>query len=421
MPRPKFVKPLLIGVACTIPVGLVVGLSVNWDHTTFIAAVGSSGVKPFIESFGKAYHEAYSNFDVTVESGGTTFAVEQLAQGYTNIGNASNNPYYVVNQQGFADQWKTKKTLTLGWEGLVVMYALPRDLTPDAKNNFEIVINKDNILQLYAMFSCYHELKGAEWKEDFESLWYYAPQYVQDKITNEDDINLLKKAKIFPFVRSAGNTGANSSIAFTYYSNLTEHDDLSDLTDKQQKAFAGGEYGNDNPHMETDESNARAWQSFEKNGKPGAMVYLTTSFLSDANLQAMKEHDYKLAKYQGKYEGDAEQSILNDQGKLNLDCLCMTHGYNWYRPINVMVDIGLKKATDFIYWMYFGGTGLYQDIVKKRGAKPLNEKQMRTMCANELGDITKENLFALEATDIKLLTSREEPFATVYGAEDIWE
>ncbi|MCQ2956726.1 MAG: hypothetical protein MJ233_02555 [Mycoplasmoidaceae bacterium] len=53
------------------------------------------------------------------------------------------------------------------------------------------------------------------------------------------------------------------------------------------------------------------------------MVYLTTSFLSEANLKEMKEHDYKLAKY-----GNDAQSILDDQGKLNLDNICKANGYN---------------------------------------------------------------------------------------------
>ncbi|MCQ3908739.1 MAG: hypothetical protein MJ200_04325 [Mycoplasmoidaceae bacterium] len=69
------------------------------------------------------------------------------------------------------------------------------------------------------------------------------------------DEQICKSTKILPFLRSGGNTGANSSIAFTRYSNLVEFEDLPEI---QQKAFAGGNYGNDNPHMETDESNSRA-------------------------------------------------------------------------------------------------------------------------------------------------------------------
>ncbi|MCQ3914859.1 MAG: hypothetical protein MJ201_03720 [Mycoplasmoidaceae bacterium] len=72
---------------------------------------------------------------------------------------------------------------------------------------------------------------------------------------NTTDQEICKSTQILPFLRSGGNTGANSSIAFTSYSNLIDFEHLPEV---QQKAFTGGNYGNDNPHMETDESNSRA-------------------------------------------------------------------------------------------------------------------------------------------------------------------
>lgn len=426
MPKPKFVKPLLIGVACTIPVGLVVGLSINWDHTQYISAVGSSGVKPFIENFGKKYHKQNSKFDVTVESGGTTFAVEELAKGYTNLGNASNNPYPNIHDQGFTDRWQDKKTLTLAWEGLCLLYSLPKDLSQETKENFEIVINEDNILKLYGVFSCIHELKGEDWKSEYETLWYYAPQEVQNKITNSHDQDLLKSTKILPFLRAGGNTGANSSIAFTYYSNLRDFDEM---TDAQQKAFAGGQYGNDSPYMETDESNARAWQSFVTKDQDGSMVYLTTSFLTnDDNISQIKEHGYKLAKYQ--YPDQQPIGFDLDDIKTSLDSLGKnTNGYNWYRPINVMIDLDVQKSKDFLYWIYFGNNTQeqpqtfaidYYSTVYSLGAKPINMQQFSSMLAGE--GSYKDRLFAKQASDIELeKTRQEEIFKQVYGAEDIWE
>ncbi|MCQ3915453.1 MAG: hypothetical protein MJ195_01595 [Mycoplasmoidaceae bacterium] len=72
---------------------------------------------------------------------------------------------------------------------------------------------------------------------------------------DSDDEQICRSTQILPFLRSGGNTGANSSIAFTEYSNLVDFETLPPV---QQKAFTGGNYGNDNPHMETDESNSRA-------------------------------------------------------------------------------------------------------------------------------------------------------------------
>ncbi|XQP55099.1 MAG: substrate-binding domain-containing protein [Mycoplasmoidaceae bacterium] len=428
MSKPKFVKPILIGVACAVPVGLVVGLSVNWDHTQFISAVGSSGVKPFIEKFGKAYHEINSNIDVTVESGGTTFAVEQLAKGYTNLGNASNNPYLNIHDQGYASQWENKKTLTLGWEGLCIMYSLPNGLSKEARQAFDIVISEENIQDLYSVFSCIHNVPS--WQDGDDCMWRYMTAEAQASCNTRDE-QICKATKILPFLRSGGNTGANSSIAFTRYSNLVDFEDLPEV---QQKAFDGGNYGNDNPHMETDESNSRAWQSFVNTNKPGSMVYLTTSFLAkENNIKQIKEHGYKLAKYQAK---GSSTPIIFDLDHVNdsLDQICVTGKYNWFRPINVMLDINLKKAKDFLWWIYFGSASKEQVVTSYRddfeamihslGAKAIDlENNFSTMCKN--GTVSYENLFSTEATDLALeevrATEHEGLFKEVYGAEDLWE
>lgn len=408
MPKPKFIKPLLIGVACTIPVGLVVGLSVNWDHTQYIAAVGSSGVKPFIENFGKQYHKVFKNFDVTVESGGTTFAVEQLAKGYTNLGNASNNPYPNIVNQGYLDKWTNMKTLTLGWEGLCLVYSLPKDLSQEAKNNFEIVINSNNILHLYAVFSCIHELKNEQWQDDYDSLWHFAPASVQAKITNVNDQNLLKSTKILPFLRAGGNTGANSSIAFSYYSNLA---DFGQMTEAQQKAFSGGQYGDDASYMETDESNARAWQSVVNKKQAGSMVYLTTSFLtSPDNIKQIKDGGYKIAQYQNDEYDPVAINLDNIQESLQK--IATKGGYNWYRPINVMIDMNVQKSKDFLNWIYKAEA--YEKTVLSLGANPLSERQFNSM----LG--TDGQLFSPSASDIELVKTRIVT-TNVFGAEDLWD
>lgn len=424
MPKPKFVKPLLIGVACTIPVGLVVGLSVNWDHTQYISAVGSSGVKPFIEKFGKQYHKEFKQFDVTVESGGTTFAVEELAKGYTNLGNASNNPYPNIHNQGYADEWVNKKTLTLGWEGLCIMYSLPDGLSDSARNAFDIVISEYNIEDLYSVFSCIHNVPS--WEDGDDCMWRYMTADAK-AACNTTDQEICKSTQILPFLRSGGNTGANSSIAFTSYSNLIDFEKLPEV---QQKAFTGGNYGNDNPHMETDESNSRAWQSFVNTNKPGSMVYLTTSFLvNEDNIKQIKEHGYKLAKYLAA-DGLTPVGFDLDNVKESLKQICVVGQYNWFRPINVMLDINVKKAKDFLWWIYFGNdeSGAeysqdYIDAIFSLGAKPIDyNTNFTTMCVD--GNVSYENLFSIQATDIELAKVRESKtprFAKVYGAEDRYE
>lgn len=442
MPKPKFVKPLLIGAACTIPVGLVVGLSVNWDHTIFISAVGSGGVKPFIESFGKQYHNEYGQYDVTVEAGGTTFGITKLAQGYTNIGNASCNPYPIINKEnGLRDQWVNKKTFTLGWEGLVLMYSLPQRLSQEAKDAFEIVITSTNILPLYAIFSGHYGLKSGGWTDNMNSLWYFATDQAKAQIesleTGVQDKEVLMNTQIQPFERAGGNTGSNASIAFTYYSNLTNNYDMSDMTEEQQDAFASGSYGSDGlTIMQTDDSNSRAWDSFvaADKGQGGSMVYLTTSFIANENnRKEMAKHGYRLAGYLPK---NGDTPIFIDGTKQSLEKICSENGYNWYRPINTMIDLNLEKARDFVYWIYFGThedmlltnftadsfSQYYIDTVYAKGAKPVSYTLFHTMFRTDLSPIAstklKEMLLDLNASDLVLEETRAEPFDTVYGAMD---
>lgn len=428
MHKHKFVKPLLISVACTIPVGLVVGLSVNWTGMKYISAVGSSGVKPFIETFGKQYHSAFKNYDVTVESGGTNFAVEQIAKGYAQIGNASNNPYYTVKDTGYTNQWVNKKTFTLGWEGVVIMYKMPDGLSDKAKEAFEIIITERNIKQLYAIFSGYFELKGAKWDPNYEYMWRYMSNKAQEAC-NDEDREICQKTKIIPYVRSGGNTAANTSIAFSYYSNLCN---FSELTENQQKAFTGGQYGHDFKFIETDESNSRAWQSFVANDEAGSMVYLTTGFLAnEQNAKEIIKHGYRLAGYLPKGHDNEEDTIFFNKLE-DLDKMCVKNGYNWYRPINIMLDLNTKIAKDFVYWIYFDSredinlwnnrdwnlSDNYIKTIKKCGAKPLDKDHFLTMAVHEK-EWMKESIFDEMASDLKV--DRHELTGETYGAEEIWK
>jgi phosphate transport system substrate-binding protein len=75
---------------------LVAAFSNSWSNKTPISCVGSSTVKPFIEDLSKIYMQANPNVDITVEAGGSGFGIQQIAQGFANIGNASKDPYSTV-------------------------------------------------------------------------------------------------------------------------------------------------------------------------------------------------------------------------------------------------------------------------------------------------------------------------------------
>ena len=414
MPKPKFVKPLLIGCACALPVGLIVGLSVNWQHRQFLSAVGSSGAKPFIEAFGNAYHNENEKIDVAVESGGTIFAIEELSNGLTNVGNTSINPYpFIKNIQdgSYLYNWDNKKTFTLGYEGVVIMYHMPEGLSQKAKDAFDIIISQNNILQLYAVFSGFNELKDQEWKDEYGSMWFFMTDAAK-AACNSSDKAICQNTQIIPYVRSGGNTAANSSIAFTYYSNLVDY--LTSVTTNQFNAFAGGQYGTDRQCHETEEANSRAWELFNKDDLPGSMVYLTTGFvIPDGNQQMIKDAGYRFAKYLPK---DATEPV-SIQNKADLEKICVANGYNWYRPINCMIDLDDDKSKDFIYWIYANDS--YTKIMNEKGAKQLTLEQFKSMCYKN--EASKQAMFSPLVSDIKLEAERHGTlFAEVYGACDLW-
>jgi phosphate transport system substrate-binding protein len=71
-----------------------------------ISCIGSSGVKPFIENLSQDYMKSNKNVDITIDAGGSGFGIEQIANGFANIGNASKDPYNVVQKEsnGFRDK-----------------------------------------------------------------------------------------------------------------------------------------------------------------------------------------------------------------------------------------------------------------------------------------------------------------------------
>jgi ABC-type phosphate transport system substrate-binding protein len=92
---------------CLIPIGLVVGFSNSWFNKTPISCVGSSGVKPFVETLAGKYQKNHKKLDITVEAGGSGFGIEQIAKNYANIGDASKDPYTAVQpagDKGFRDE-----------------------------------------------------------------------------------------------------------------------------------------------------------------------------------------------------------------------------------------------------------------------------------------------------------------------------
>lgn len=400
MGRPKALKPILIGCACLVPVGLVVGLSVNWNNTTFISATGSSGARGIVNGFGQKYHQENPNFEVNAESGGTATGLKDASMGLCDIGNSTNNPYkFIYNEDGSPKfDWNNMKTFTLGWEGVALIYKMPDGLSDDAQEHFDVCINQNNINDLLAVFSAYDSPGWAEEEPEQASYLHFMTEDAISYLT-AGDITICRSTSIIPYVRSGGDRSASSSIAFSKCSHFTTN-----LTPEQTSAFEGGQYGNDRDYYETDESNAQAWSMFEYNDKPGQMVYMTTSFFNENNLKLIKEKGYKIAKY-----GEDEISLIDpNTGKFDLSKICVSGGYNWFRPINCSINIENENAIKFLTWIFNSLTrDDYKDLLAKYGIKRLDEEQI-----NSMGSLIPESL----ETDLVLEQTRKDQ---VFGAEEL--
>lgn len=405
-------KTILVSIACLVPTSLITCLSINWQHTLYISATGGAEVRQIVQSFGNAYHKQFKQYEITVESQGSIYGIEQLAKKNTNIANTTINPYDIVDDNWYLkNNWEFKKTFTLGWEGLVILYKLPNDLSQKAIDNFDIVINKDNISQLYAVFSGFNEWKNGKWNSEWGSIYYYLSQE-NKKQFNSNDVEICKNTPITPYVRVGGNTSAASSIVFSQLSGFVNA--FENLTNNQKNAFICGQYGNDRNLYQTNKANANAWTIFNINNIPGSMTYLTTSFLSIKNNQEkIKENGYKIAKYQNDngeitnldYESDFENvdNILNSNIYTN---------YQWINPINVIVDVNDKKTIKFIKWIYdTKNSEKYKSTILANGLYPLQENQLDTMFyGNDFDSID-------EVTDFKLATNEAKDHMLLYGAK----
>ena len=189
-------KPLKIALWCLVaaaPVALIVGLSIPNKSIQSISTVGSTDLKPFIEPLAVEYTKKNSQYDITVEAGGSDFGIEETAYGYANIGNATKNPFSKVKEQ-FKQEWieRKMKTVTLGWEGICVVYIPPKGISDSARSKLNTILdmNSNNIGNLYRTFSGYKD--GLLTDKPTFSL------FLNDKSLSANDKALFENQPIIP-------------------------------------------------------------------------------------------------------------------------------------------------------------------------------------------------------------------------------
>ena len=386
----KGLKITLWCVVAAVPVGLIVGLCIPQSGVTHISTVGSSGVKPFVETLSEDYTDYMKKqndeeYDITVDAGGSGFGIGQVAKGYTDIGNASKNPYEGV-QKEYQSQWQERdiKTITIGWEGICVVYIPPSGISNDAKSklNQTLDLNVNNITNLYRVFSGYSDGLPQQTKKPTFGL------FLNDEVNlSASDKEKFQQQKITPYARSGGSLTSGTASSFyesSHLENATEG-----LTDRQKNAFKYGTYGSDWKLYDTDEANSRAWDIFHRNNIPGSMVYLSSGFIK-ANEKLIKDSGYGILSYSG---------VSFDASKIKTD-----NGYNFYRPLNIMLSIEDEKSQSFAEYLISDQTA---DKWVNLGAKQVDQQDIDSMC--------KDGQFWVD--DIDITMSRYPEIETI---EELW-
>lgn len=363
----KWLKISLYTLVGAAAVGFVCAFAVPWSHSTIISCVGSSGVKPFVEEYAKTYSKT-NNVDINVDAGGSGFGISQIANNFTNIGCASKNPFEAVKDT-YRQNWISNKikTVTIGWEGICIVYIPPKGISNDINLNRVLTLNENNITNLYRTFSGFKD--GLPTEKPYLSLFLNTEEQL-----SQNDRDKFEHQEVIPYARSGGSLTSGTAASFFEGSHFGDCS-TNGLTEAQKAAFVNGNYGKDFRLYDTDEANSRAWSVFNKNNIPGSMVYLSSSFVQK-NYDLIKSSNCGILAY-----NNTEYNVEDISIK-----------YNFFRPLNLMLSINSNIQTQkFIqdvinYSINIGFTNL--------GAKGISQDQYNSMSIDSnfwVDDVTLMN------------------------------
>ncbi len=355
---------------------IIIGISIPVIVKTVIASknpilfsVGSSAVKPILEKIANVYqNKINSNFDLIIDAGGSSTGIESIAYGYTQIGNTSRNPkpnevgYVGENKGRYNENWISNnlKTITLGWDGIAIIYKQPKNATN------ELNINKDNIWKLYQVMTGYYDGQVMT---------------LNDLTPNAGDV------QIFAYPRSGGAFKSGTADAFANDSNLCQPSNAPTNKEEIQNALKNGQYNFKKGNViVTNESNAETWLKVLNDNKDGAITYLSTGFVLN-NLDEILKSGFKIALY--------------NNNKLSYESIALD--YMWVRPINNIISIKNNLIIDnyfpFLEWYFKSQIAIQfpknprlqdgkENFISKQdfadiGIKPLTLEQIKSMAVEE--------------------------------------
>ncbi len=354
MPGKSFIEKLKKYRGAIIGTVLVLGITIPVIVTTvqaknysLIFSVGSSAVKPILDSLSNNFKNQQNNtFDLIVDAGGSATGIQAIANGNTNVGNASREPSQKeAGKNGtYYQQWidRRLKTVTIGWDSIGIVYKAP--------SNYKLDINPQNISKLYQVMT--------GWYED-DTLPNYT---LKDLLTNSNsEPNNDFDIPITAYSRSGGANKSGTADAFAKDSHLI---DFNTIPEKAQKALINGQYNSKRNIQTTNESNIETWRRVENDQREGAITYLSTAFILQ-NMNQIKAAGFEVATYNG---------IQLDENLSNI-----AKGYNWVRPINCIFSLNWNNKTsqsfkNFLLWILYDEEG--KNTLTKNFIKPLENNYL---------------------------------------------
>ena len=344
----KFWKILMPVVGVGIVSCSIVFISGCLVQTPLVSLGGSTAVLPLINAL-----SPYINFiDVVTSAGGSGVGISSIIDGTKEIGMSSTQPdILALGPDNIKYQiWDKKrvKTVTIAWDGIALIYK-----PSSASINMDIIINEENLAQIYHAFSGKKQFK------------------LGDLLNNNDE------TIITPYARNGGSSVSGTTDAFfkdshlnyknsTYWKRLDQNQ-----VDDIINAIIYGGYGSN--VIQTAESNSQAW-NVAKNGPEGSFIYLSAGFVIN-NLEEIKKYGFKVALY-------------GDQGISPLEPGAIANTYNWYRPLNLIYSMihvkNIPEISQMITWILFDEQA--KTIINNEGYIPLNNESLKSMGWN--GDLS---------------------------------
>lgn len=345
------------------PIGVIAGFAKAWNAPESINIAGSSAVQPLMTALGNDY----KNADVTTQAGGSSEGMKVAATLEKDLGNASKNTYGSVQKATIANNsydkntWRDNgiKTVTFAWDGLGIVYK-------PVNSNSNLIINKTNIYDIYALFS---------------GIKTYT---LQDLLKNGEP-NIVMTS----YARTGGANASGTATSFLDQSSLTTNEgwkiwgEQNGLNPEDVKsALSTGKYLGSHV-VNTNESNVESWNRVSSDDKVGSIIYLSLGFV-EKNLSVILSKGFKVA--QMEVEDKKLTKKVVDASIENVS----NGSYLWSSPLNTMIStLYSNQATkDFLWWILTDNRA--KELIKNSGyAVVSDEDKLKMISKKDFSSITE--------------------------------